>query len=666
MGKKKLFRKLTTDEIKLLEQQGCRAQAWNMIDVDENFTPQHIHHVHFSGTVQLGSFEKLFILPGGVPKHAGIYRATIHNCVIDDDVLIENVSQYIANYRIGKDSRIQNIDRIVVTNATSFANGTPVSVLNEVGGREVPMFNNLSAHLAYIIALYRHNPQLIRILSSMISDYAQEIQTTQGVIAYGCTVIGCGTIENVYIGDFATLDGVSRLSEGSINSTKEAPIFVGHNVVAERFIFSSGAHISDGATVVNSFIGQACHISKLFSMHDSLFFSNCQGENGEACAVFAGPYTVSMHKSSLLIAGMFSFLNAGSGSNQSNHLYKLGPIHQGIVERGSKTTSDSYILWPAKIGPFSLIMGRHVEHPDTSNLPFSYLIERNNTTTLVPAVNLRSVGTIRDVKKWPQRDKRTDRVLLDKINFNLLSPFTIRKMLNGIDILRSLKELCGENTPEYSYNNVSIKHSSLNKGIELYSLAIVKFLGNSLISRLADKEIHNNQQLRALLTDTHKDGLGEWIDLSGLIVPKKCVTRMIHDIEQEKYPGITSIENYFTKLHTDYYDMEWTWAWHELQLWYHVNGDDITVDDVVHIISDWKDAVITLDNMLYEDARKEFSLAVKVGFGMDGKSGRKEKDFEYVRGDFDNNPFVKSVQEHIIEKTELGDLMISQLLKYKS
>ena len=24
-------------------------------------------------------------------------------------------------------------------------------------------------------------------------------------------------------------------------------------------------------------------------------------------------------------------MNAGSGSNQSNHMYKLGPIHQGII-----------------------------------------------------------------------------------------------------------------------------------------------------------------------------------------------------------------------------------------------------------------------------------------------------------------------------------------------
>ena len=50
-------------------------------------------------------------------------------------------------------------------------------------------------------------------------------------------------------------------------------------------------------------------------------------------------------------------MNAGSGSNQSNHMYKLGPIHQGTLERGAKTTSDSYILWPARVGAFSLVMG---------------------------------------------------------------------------------------------------------------------------------------------------------------------------------------------------------------------------------------------------------------------------------------------------------------------
>ena len=121
-------------------------------------------------------------------------------------------------------------------------------------------------------------------------------------------------------------------------------------------------------------------------------------------------------------------------------MYKLGPIHQGILERGAKTTSDSYILWPAKIGAFSLVMGRHVNNLDTTDLPFSYLIEQQGSTYIVPGVNLKSVGTIRDVKKWPERDKRKDPHRLDYINFNHLSPYTVQKMFAGIEILERLKE----------------------------------------------------------------------------------------------------------------------------------------------------------------------------------------------------------------------------------
>ena len=113
-----------------------------------------------------------------------------------------------------------------------------------------------------------------------------------------------------------------------------------------------------------------------------------------------------------------------SGSNQSNHLYKLGPIHQGVIERGAKTTSDSYILWPSRIGAFSLVLGRHYRHSDTTDFPFSYLIEEKDESRLIPGITLQSIGTIRDSQKWPKRDRRKDTNLLDSINFNLLSPYT--------------------------------------------------------------------------------------------------------------------------------------------------------------------------------------------------------------------------------------------------
>ena len=405
-----------------------------------------------------------------------------------------------------------------------------MSVLNETGGREVPIYNRLSAQMAYLMAMYRHRPDLIGRLRQLVADYTATVTSDCGTIGRGVHIVNTGTIRNLCIGDACRIDGASRLDNGTINSCPEAPVTIGANVTAQDFIISSGACVSDGAVLSRCFVGQACHLSHLFSAHDSLFFSNCQGENGEACAIFAGPYTVTMHKSSLLIAGMFSFLNAGSGSNQSNHMYKLGPIHQGVVERGSKTTSDSYMLWPARIGAFSLIMGRHVNHPDTSGMPFSYLIEHGKHSYLVPGANLKSVGTIRDAQKWPKRDRRTDPDKLDCINFNLLSPYTIQKMLQGIDTLQGLKQTSGETSESYSFQSTTIRHRSLEKGIHLYTLAVHKFMGNSIIKRLEGAPFADIADLHRRLQPTDPLGLGEWVDLAGLILPKQAVEAEIDRI----------------------------------------------------------------------------------------------------------------------------------------
>lgn len=402
------LRHLLSEEIADLEKNGCTADNWENIKVASPFHAEHVCNVHFSGNVALGLFEKEFTLPGGVKKHSGIRNATLHNCEIGDNTLIENVHNYISNYFIGDDCFIQNVNVMYVEGKSSFGNNVEVSVLNETGGREVPIYNGLSASLAYLIALYRHRPALILRLQAMIADFAERQIGNYGFIGNHVKIINTGTVRNTVIADYATVENCTRLDNGTVNSNANAPVYIGDSVIAEDFIISSGAVVADAAKIIRCFIGQACHVTHNFSAHDSLLFSNCAFENGEACAIFAGPFTVSMHKSSLLIAGMYSFLNAGSGSNQSNHMYKLGPIHQGIVERGSKTTSDSYILWPARVGAFSLVMGRHHHHSDTSDMPFSYLIEKDDETYLVPGVNLRSVGTIRDAQKWPKRDKRTD------------------------------------------------------------------------------------------------------------------------------------------------------------------------------------------------------------------------------------------------------------------
>ena len=655
------YRRLTTQEIEDLEKNGCCADNWGNVQVVENFSPKHITHTKFSGNILLGEFEKEFKLAGGLTKHSCISHAVIHNCEIGDNVVIENVQNYIANYKIGDNCFIQNIDVMLVDEKSTFGNGVKVAVLNETGGREVHIHDKLSAHFAYIYSLYRHRPLLIQNMYSIIDFYCKKYTSDMGSIGNNSTIVNVGYIKNVKVGPYCRIMGSMKLENGSINSNKYAPVKIGRNVIAQDFIISSDSRVESGTILKRCFVGQACHLEQNYSASDSLFFSNSQGVNGEACALFAGPFTVTHHKSTLLIAGMFSFMNAGSGSNQSNHMYKLGPIHQGIIERGAKTTSNSYVLWPAKVGPFSLILVRHHQHADTSNLPFYYLIEKDNTTYIAPGVNLRSVGTIRDAKKWPERDARKDPNKLDFINYNLLSPYTIQKVFAGREVLKNLQATAGETSAIYTYQSCIITNSALRKGLQLYDMVTHKFLGNSIIKRLEKTDFKTNAEIRAQLLPDTDSGTGEWVDLSGLITPKSEIDLLISQIETGEVNKLHQINQIFSTLHKDYYKLEWTWAYQKIQEFYKIDVANITSDDVIEIVEKWKESVIKMDEMIYEDAKKEFSLSFKTGFGADGNTKERALDFENVRGAFDNNEFVVTVLKHIVDKRALGDELIARM-----
>jgi carbonic anhydrase/acetyltransferase-like protein (isoleucine patch superfamily) len=666
MNSPKTHRNLTSEEIKTMTSNGCSCEEWEKVKVLDGFNPLSCRNVIFSGEIKLGVFSKPFIDGSGVSLPGGINNARIHNCTIGSNVVISNIGEFIANYIIEDNAVIKNCGKIYTEGASGFGNGVSVAVLNETGGRTVKIWDRLSAHEAYIIALYRHRSKAIRIIEKMIDNYTLSITSDIGTIGQNSSVFNCSSIRNVKIGSYSQIDGAIRLNEGSINSCIEDPVFIGPGVIMEHFIVCSGSIVTESTLIDKCFIGQGCVLGKHYSAENSLFFANCGGYHGEACSIFAGPYTVTHHKSTLLIAGIFSFMNAGSGSNQSNHMYKLGPIHQGIMERGSKTTSDSYLLWPARIGPYTLVMGRHYKNVDTSSLPFSYLIESNDESILVPGINLRSVGTIRDAQKWPIRDRRKDPVKLDQVNFNLLSPHTIRKMIEGRELLKQLKEISGSVSESYTYKNMMIKGASLERGIRLYQTGIDKFLGNSLIKRLEKTEFRSNDELRARLKPGHSIGKGEWIDLSGLIAPKETVDSLLDDIESGKVNTIEGVAEAFRTMHRMYYTWEWTWSCKRIEEEEGKPVSSFASGDIIRIVERWKKSVIDLDKMLYEDAKKEFTLSSMTGFGIDGGDEEKKLDFEQVRGDFESNSVVAAINEHIKKKSALGDELIERMKKIKS
>jgi hypothetical protein len=357
-------------------------------------------------------------------------------------------------------------------------------------------------------------------------------------------------------------------------------------------------------------------------------------------------------------------MNAGSGSNQSNHLYKLGPIHQGIVERGAKTASDSYLLWPSRIGAFSLVMGRHYRHSDTTDFPFSYLIEEKDESWLVPGINLQSIGTIRDSQKWPKRDRRKDPNLLDLINFNLLSPYTIQKMIAGRAILLELLNASGETAPFYSYHGMIIKNSALVRGISLYEKAIWKFLGNSMITRIQHKNITSiDDILDTLRKDTPMGSGCRWLDLTGMICPADAINQLLDAIENGGVHSLEEINASIRSIHENYYTYEWSWASDVIEEFYGTSVKDFTPKDVIEITQRWMKAVLDIDKLLYEDAGKEFSLIKQTGFGVDGDRKVQQLDFDNVRGEFETHVEVSSIRDHMAKKEALGKDVISKMEK---
>ncbi|MBD3267630.1 DUF4954 family protein, partial [bacterium] len=523
------FRNLTTKEIETLQSQGCTSEDWQGVLVQDPFAPTLVRNVHFGGAVKIGSQDTASRSSHGP---FGLYNCAIWDCEVGCNVRLAGVS-LLRSYQISNNVVIQNTGALCVEGNSAFGNGVELNVLNEGGGRTLKIYNRLSAQVAYLMAVYRHRPRLIERLSSLIDEEIKKQTATVGRIGDGCVITNCQTIKNVNIGACASIDGALLLQNGTIGSVKDDPVKIGNGVYAKDFIMQSGSSVECSAVLSEVFVGQAVKINKQFSAEHSAFFANCEGFHGEACSLLAGPYTVSHHKSTLLIAALLSFYNAGSGTNQSNHMYKLGPNHQGILQRGSKTGSSSYLLWPCAVGPFSVVIGKHYSNFDTTDFPFSYINEEKGKSVLTPAMNLFTVGTRRDSQKWPSRDRRKSEEKFDCIHFDLLSPFVAAKMQRATEILSELYEYTPKEKDYVQYKGIFMKRLMLKTCRKYYEMAIKVFLGDCLVERW--EQMGSDWQNT---TSADASQSFAWADLCGLLAPVSAVEGVVKDIEEKTIDSI--------------------------------------------------------------------------------------------------------------------------------
>lgn len=538
------YRALSTPEIAQLQSQGCVAADWGSVCVSADFSAENIRQVSFCGKVYIGS----------------------------------NVT-------------LQQVGNICGDGETSFANGDEIGVLKEDGGLEVIMHDGLSSMEA---ALEVQEPSVREMLQMQARTYAEAIRMEGVVIEDGVKVVNTRLLRNVHLGPYTLVEGATRLVEVSVNSSNDAPSTIGDNAILEHVIVCSDSHVGDGAQLDYCFVGQGCHIGRMFSATQSLFFANCHFENGEACALFAGPYSVSHHKATLLIACQTSFFNAGSGSNQSNHSYKMGPNKYGQLLRGAKLGSSSYVYWPMQIGAFSTVIGHHTSHADLRMFPFSLLVEgAGGKTIIVPGHALRSVGTRRDVIKWPKRDHRKagDANRRDLLNFSMLNPFTVGYITEAVSVLLKLideqtpHEVMGqrEGTLYYEFAGCLIGADQIQHGLELYQQALEMYLTEQLQNRVTAKKSLEAGQV----------ALGRWCDYGGMIVPQSETLALLKE-------GIT-----FCQMQDYLEDFEWNWVALQFSSFYGKEPAACTSAEIETILTNGAKIIAAWNAVLDADGEKD-------------------------------------------------------------
>lgn len=592
------MRSLNEHEINALLKQGCTAENWSRILVEEDFCSDHIYNVEFFGDIRLGHFRKEVEVAKGFTRHSGIRNATLRNVSVGNDCLINNVGL------------------INTTPDANFGEGKVISVLNEVGNGNVMIFDGLNSQLAALMVKYESDKRFTDVIRTMIRNEISNHSSHITTIGNDVRICNTTEVSNCHISDGCTIDGALRLKDCTLKSIPDARVTIGAGVICENSVIYDGSSITNNAKLENCFVGEACKIADGFTAESSLFFANCYMSNGEACAAFCGPFSASHHKSSLLIGGMYSFYNAGSNTNFSNHAYKMGPMHWGILERGTKTASGSYILMPAHIGTFSVCFGKLMHHPDTRKLPFSYLIAYGDDMYLIPGRNLTTVGLYRDIRKWPTRDKRTQNGKNSVVNFDWLSPFSVGGIMVAKRTLESLREVSG-NVATYNFHDYVIKNSSLKKGIKYYDIALRIYMG-------AVMKRHRLERPRSEV------GTGKWSDLSGLLIPLSEEMRIVDGIKDGSLASIHQIRDEFVKANANYSEYRWAWSYRLMREYYGIEGD-ITEADARRIQEDYITARRAWIAEIRKDALKEYELGDIEKEVLDSFTDILDKEVEYER-----------------------------------
>ena len=380
------FRSLTADEVVALEKNGNRCEDWSHVLVEPNFTPERVHNSVFIGDVRLPAFYGTLLLPGDVSFPTGIYDSLVHNCFIEN-ALVYKVAM-LSNVLVRSSAVVQNVGSLVSSGKINYMIGTAMTVGNEMGGRSVRVFPDITTDLVDLQLFHKPEPEVANSFDEMLKQFCEDVALPFGVVGKGAVVSNTNIVRNSWIGSHARIEGAAKIRNSVILSSLEDSTHIYDSVILENSNVQMGVKVHTGAEVQGSVLMSRAKIGSKAIVKSSIIAPCCHIEEGEVNSSYMGPLT-QMHHHSLLIAALWpeGCGNLGYGANVgSNHTGRM-PDQEVMPGQGMFFGLGVNIKFPANYreSPFTLIASGVTTLPQRLKFPFSLIRPGDPQLMGVPA-----------------------------------------------------------------------------------------------------------------------------------------------------------------------------------------------------------------------------------------------------------------------------------------
>ena len=380
------FRALTADEIAALEKNGNRCEDWSRVLVENNFTPDRIHNSVFMGDVRLSAFYGTLLLPGDVSFPTGIYDCMVHNCVVEN-ALVYKVA-LLSNVIVRSSAVVQNVGSLVSSGKINYMIGTSMTVGNEMGGRSVKVFPDISTDLVDMQLFHKAEADVQKSFDEMLTQFREDVALPFVVVGKGAVVSNTNMVRNSWIGSHARIEGAAKIRNSVILSSLEESSHIYDSVILENSNVQTGVTVHTGAEVQGSVLMTRTKIGSKAIVKSSIIAPCCHIEEGEVNSSYMGPLS-QMHHHSLLIAALWptGCGNLGYGANVgSNHTGRM-PDQEIMPGQGMFFGLGVNVKFPANYreSPFTLIASGVTTLPQRLKFPFSLIRPGDPQLMGVPA-----------------------------------------------------------------------------------------------------------------------------------------------------------------------------------------------------------------------------------------------------------------------------------------